>query len=88
MILIEDFGTLQEGGTGDLPVPVILPVLQLACVHVIDLPHGQTVVQLREQQNCRKKLPRGTRLLEGGVSLVPFRLGNRLITGGSYKSLN
>ncbi len=36
----------------------------------------------------RKKLPRGTRLLKGGVSHVPFRLGNRLVTGGSYKPLN
>jgi hypothetical protein len=72
VILIEDFGTLQEGGTGDLPV--ILPVLQLAGVHVTDLPHGQTVIQLR------KKLPRGTRsfkLLNGSVSYVPFRLGEK-----------
>ncbi len=45
MILKEDFETLQEGGTGDLPG------LQLAGVHVNDLPHGQTVIQLREQQN-------------------------------------
>ncbi len=37
--------TLQEGGTGDLPV--ILPFLQLAGVHVIDFSHGQTIVQLR-----------------------------------------
>jgi hypothetical protein len=38
VILIEDFGTLQ----------VILPVLELAGVHVNDLAHGQTVIQLRE----------------------------------------
>ncbi len=72
MILIEDFGTLQEGGTGDLPV--ILPDLQLAGVRVIDFSHGQTVVQLRQQQNCHKKLPRGTRLLKGGLCRLDSRI--------------